>query len=49
MNFSFDLPVKIVSGNDCIRKNAALLSFGRTAFIVTGKSGARLSGALDDV
>ena len=49
MNFSFELPVKIVSGIGCIKKNAQLLALGRTAFIVTGKSGARLSGALDDV
>ncbi len=49
MNFSFDLPVKIISGIDCINKNQAKLALGKSAFIVTGKSGARLSGALDDV
>jgi alcohol dehydrogenase class IV len=49
MNFSFELPVKIVSGTDCIKKNTGLLSLGRRALIVTGKSGARLCGALDDV
>ena len=49
MNFSFDLPVRIVSGKDCIKNNADLLGLGKTAFIVTGKSGARLSGALGDV
>lgn len=49
MNFSFNLPVRIVSGIDCIQKNASLLCQGRSALIVTGKSGARMSGALDDV
>lgn len=49
MNFSLDLPVKIVSGKDCIKSNADLLKLGKTAFIVTGKNGARLSGALGDV
>ena len=49
MNFSFKLPVEIISGHDCIKKNADRFALGRSAFIVTGKSGARLSGALDDV
>ena len=49
MNFSFKLPVEIISGHECIKKNSGRFALGRTAFIVTGKSGARLSGALDDV
>lgn len=49
MNFSFNLPVRIVSGPDCIQKNASLLSIGHSALIVTGKNGAKKSGALDDV
>ncbi len=49
MNFSFNLPVKIVSGTDCIQKNASLLCLGSCALIITGKNGARKSGALDDV
>lgn len=49
MNFSFDLPVKIVSGTDCVQKNASLLCMGDCALIVTGKNGAKKSGALDDV
>ena len=49
MNFSFNLPVKIISGKECINKNADKLTLGRSALIVTGKNGARLSGALDDV
>ena len=49
MNFSFNLPVRIVSGYNCIEKNASLLCAGSSALIVTGKSGAKASGALDDV
>ena len=49
MNFSFNLPVRIVSGFDCIQKNAPLLCLGECALIVTGKNGAKKSGALDDV
>ena len=49
MNFSFELPVKIISGIDCIKKNKERLALGSSALIVTGRSGARLSGALDDV
>lgn len=49
MNFSFNLPVRIVSGPNCIQKNASLLALGSSALIVTGKNGAKKSGALDDV
>lgn len=49
MNFSFRLPVEIISGVDCIKKNPSKINLGASAFIVTGRSGARLSGALDDV
>ena len=49
MNFSFNLPVRIISGSNCIKKNAALLSIGSSALIVSGKNGAKKSGALDDV
>lgn len=49
MNFSFNLPVRIISGSNCIEKNASLLCIGRSALIVTGKNGAKKSGALDDV
>ena len=49
MNFSFNLPVRIVSGVDCIKGNAPLLCIGKHALIVTGKNGAKKSGALDDV
>ena len=49
MNFSFNLPVRIVSGNNCVADNASLLCIGNHALIVTGKHGAKKSGALDDV
>jgi alcohol dehydrogenase len=49
MNFSLEFPVKLISGIDCIKKNKEILDLGSCALIVTGRSGARLSGALDDV
>lgn len=48
MKFDIDFRTKIVSGEDCVKKNASLISAKR-AFIVTGKSGAKKSGALDDI
>lgn len=49
MNFSFYLPTRFVAGFGAIRENPAALALGRSAFIVTGKSGAKKCGALDDV
>ena len=49
MNFSINLPVRIISGADCLSKNSDALALGTTALIVTGKNGAKKSGALDDV
>lgn len=47
--FHYFMPVHIVSGQDCVKKNAALLSsLGRRALVVTGKSSAR-NGALEDI
>ncbi len=41
---------KIISGENCVSNNANLLSqFGEKCLIVTSKSSARKSGALDDV
>ena len=45
----FYMPVRIVSGQDCLKKNCGLFaSFGRRALVVTGKSSAR-NGALEDI
>lgn len=49
MNFNFYMPVKIISGINCIRKNAKELILGKKALIVTGKASAKICGALDDV
>ena len=49
MNFSFNLPVRIVAGANCVKNSSSLLCIGKHALIVTGKNGAKKSGALDDV
>lgn len=46
---SFFMPTKIVFGQDVVKKAGAALALGRKPLIVTGRSSARLSGALDDV
>ena len=47
---SFYMPTKIYSGKDCVLKNSSVFStFGKKALIVTGKTSAKASGALDDV
>lgn len=44
------LPVEIISGKNCLLDNKSkLASFGRRCFIVTGKTSARTSGALNDI
>ncbi len=47
--FSFFMPTKIVFGQDVVKKAGDGLSLGQKALIVTGRSSARKSGALDDV
>ncbi|HHW72964.1 MAG TPA: iron-containing alcohol dehydrogenase [Firmicutes bacterium] len=47
--FTFFLPTKIVFGRDVVRKAGEGLPLGKKALIVTGRSSARKSGALDDV
>lgn len=49
MVFSVDIPVKIISGRGCILNHKNELIHGKRAFIVTGKAGAKSSGALNDV
>ncbi len=45
----FYLPTKIFKGKDCVIENKEQLILGTRAFIVTGHTSGRLSGALDDV
>ena len=50
MDFNLSIPVKVVSGKNCVTENSALfIPFGKRALIVTGGKSAKLSGALDDV
>ena len=48
-SFRFHLPTEVVYGADVVRKAGKALALGKRALIVTGKSSAELSGALDDV
>lgn len=42
MEFQYFVPVHIVSGENCVRKNGGLMkSFGGQALIVTGQSSAK--------
>ncbi len=47
--FDLNMPTRIISGKGCIEANASLFAIGKKAMIVCGKTGARLSGALDAV
>ena len=50
MNFNINLPVRIVSSKDCVKNNSHLLkALGTKALIVTSSTGAKKSGALDDI
>ncbi len=50
MEMNFVLPTRIITGSDCVIKNAALFAeYGKKCIIVTGKTSAKLCGALDDV
>ena len=50
MEMNFVLPTRMVTGSDCVIKNAALLAeYGKKCIIVTGKNSAKKSGALDDM
>jgi alcohol dehydrogenase class IV len=48
MNFNFNMPTRVISGEGCV-KNYNFASWGRKCFIITGKTGARASGVLDDL
>ncbi len=44
------MPTRVIVGKGCIKENASLFSdYGKKAFIVTGKSSAKKSGALADI
>ena len=47
--FNVNLPTRIISGKGCLAENASLLNLGKRAMLVCGRSGAKKSGALDDV
>ncbi len=47
---NFYMPTKIIAENDSVAKNASLFAnYGKKCLVVTGKSSAKLCGALDDV
>ena len=48
--FNFYMPVNILSGNDVLNQNKAIFSeLGKKCLIVTGKTSAKKSGALEDI
>ena len=50
MNLNSFMPVKLITGAGCVRASAKeLAKLGKTCLIVTGKTSARVSGALQDV
>lgn len=49
MDFNLKIPVRVISGKDCLKNGAGELSaFGKKCILITGGKSARLSGALDD-
>ncbi len=49
MNIDFYMPVRIISGEDCVKNNPNLFDIGKSALIITDADSAVKSGALDDV
>lgn len=50
MNFNIYMPVRIISGENCVIKNSAEFKrLGKKCLIVTSRTSAKKSGALDDV
>ena len=49
MYLSYYMPTRLVSGFDAVKAHPEYLAGYKSAFIVTGKRGAKLCGALDDV
>lgn len=48
-NFRFYLPTEVFAGRGCVHAHADSWVLGRNALVVTGRHGAKVSGALDDV
>lgn len=49
INFNSFMPVEIIFGKDCVSKNCEKFGGYKKIFIVTGKSSAKSSGALNDM
>ena len=49
INFNSYMPVEIIFDKDCVLKNRERFAGYKKIFIVTGKSSAKLSGALSDI
>ena len=50
MNIAYQMPTKVVMGEDCVKANAALIAgMGSKALIVTGARSAKVNGSQDDV
>lgn len=50
LQFNFQTGTKVFFGRDCINNNKAeIIKYGKKAFIVTGRTSGKLSGALDDI
>ena len=49
MDMSFYMPVNVITGEECVSRSAGALALGKHAFIVTGRTSARASGALADM
>ncbi len=50
MDFNLKIPVNVISGKGCVKKNAdAVVALGKKCIIVTGGKSAKLSGALEDI
>lgn len=49
MKIDFFMPVKVISGKDCVLSHPECFKLGDSCIIVTGQSSAIKSGALDDV
>lgn len=47
--FKFHMPTKVIVGENCLLEKPSELLIGTRAFIVTGKTSGKKSGALDDV